>query len=275
MTASRRHLALAAGALAVALALASGAGAEAAVTPEQPVASAPSTAGTPAPQAMPGAPTAPGPGTRAMLSNEGTLTTWAHPVEEVSIRQHPVASSRTIAPTHLATEDGYPEVYLLLSSITDAQGRVWVLIRIPGRPNGRIGWVMQSALGEFQVTHWLLEISLSGRWLRAYYKSRLRFTAPVGVGKPSSPTPAGRFWIRELFRVASRSNPYWPYAMGTSDYSTLTDWPGGGVVGIHGDFGEPQLIPGDPSHGCVRLRDADIAWLGPRVPVGTPVHIIR
>ena len=51
-------------------------------------------------------------------------------------------------------------------------------------------------------------------------------------------------------------------------------WPGGGVVGIHGDLGEPQLIPGDPSHGCVRLRDSDIARLAPRLALGTPVHIV-
>ena len=27
------------------------------------------------------------------------------------------------------------------------------------------------------------------------------FRAPVGIGKASTPTPAGRFWIREKFRV--------------------------------------------------------------------------
>jgi len=45
-------------------------------------------------------------------------------------------------------------------------------------------------------------------------------------------------------------------------------------VGIHGDFGAPQLIPGDPSHGCVRMRAPDLAWLAPRVTLGTPVDIV-
>ncbi|MFL5575974.1 MAG: L,D-transpeptidase, partial [Gemmatimonadaceae bacterium] len=27
------------------------------------------------------------------------------------------------------------------------------------------------------------------------------------------------------------------------------------------------------THGCVRLRDADISWLYDNVPVGTPVYI--
>ena len=132
-----------------------------------------------------------------------------------------------------------------------------------------------AALGEFHVTHWQIVIALGARRLRAYYNGKLRFSAPVGIGKPSTPTPPGHFWIREIFKLASRSNPYWPYALGTSDYSTLTDWPGGGVVGIHGDFGEPQLIPGDPSHGCVRMHDGDLARLAPRLTLGTPVYIVR
>ena len=267
-----------AGVLAIvqALALAFGASAVAASTPERPGSGVtPSTVTPPSSQSTQGAPTPAAPATMVVLSDERTVTTWAHPVEEVRIRERPVANSRTIARTHLVTEDGFPEVYLLLSTSTDARGRVWVRVRVPGRPNGRIGWVPRSALGDFQVTHWLLVISLSARRLTAYYNGKLRLSAPVGVGKPSTPTPAGHFWIRERLKVTNRSDPYWPYALGTSDYSTLTEWPGGGVVGIHGDLGEPRVIPGDPSHGCVRMRNADIAWLAPRLQIGTPVHIIR
>jgi hypothetical protein len=272
MTASRRHLALAAGALALTQALAFGGAAKAASTPEQPAAgAAPPVASTPAPPPAP----VPAPVTSVVLSNERTATTWAHPVEEVSIRAHPTPGSRALGHTHLRTEDGFPEVYLLLSTFTDAQGRVWVRLRIPMRPNGRIGWLPRSALGEFNVTHWLLQISLSRRRLTAYYNGKLRRTAPIGVGKPSTPTPTGHFWIRERFKLASRTSPYWPYAIGTSAYSTLTDWPGGGVVGIHGDFGEPQTIPGAPSHGCVRMHAGDLVWLATRVQLGTPVHIVR
>jgi L,D-transpeptidase catalytic domain len=207
------------------------------------------------------------------LSNEWDLTTWAHPLEPVPIYVSPDAHARRIDHVRMETEDGFEEVYMLLASVVDAYGQEWVKLRIPGRPNGRTGWVVREALGGFHRTRWLIVISLHRRELTAYLAGRVRFRAPVGVGKPSTPTPRGRFWIRERFRLANRRNPYWPYALGTSDYSTLTDWPGGGVVGIHGDFGEPRLIPGDPSHGCVRMRDGDIAWLAPRITLGTPVHI--
>jgi hypothetical protein len=209
------------------------------------------------------------------LSNERTSTTWVHPVEEAKIHVRPEVGSRTIVRTHLLTEDGYPEVYLALAAHIDHKGQKWVRVRIPMRPNGRIGWVPAVDLGTFHVTHWHIVISLGARRLKAYLDGRLRFTVPVGVGKPSTPTPTGSFWIRERFRLANPAGPYGPWAFGTSAYSRLTDWPGGGVVGIHGDFGEPAAIPGDPSHGCVRMRDSDLARVAPRIQVGTPVRIVR
>jgi hypothetical protein len=254
------------------LVLAAGTGVAAASSEAAPGQSAPGPSAVTAPASE--TPPAPKP-TTVVLSNERTFSTWAHPVEDAPIRAQPQVGSRTLARTRLATEDGFPEVYLLLSSVTDSKGTEWIQVRIPGRPNGRTGWLTRESLGEFRVTHWLVEIVLHSRRLKAYYNGKLRFDAPVGVGKPSTPTPTGHFYVREIFKLSSRSNAYWPYAIGTSDYSTLTDWPGGGVVGIHGDLGEPRLIPGDPSHGCVRMRDSDIARLAPRLTLGTPVDVVR
>ena len=93
----------------------------------------------------------------------------------------------------------------------------------------------------------------------------------MGVGKSCTPTPAGKFWIRE--KLKGFGTVYGPLAFGTSAYSDeLTDWPGGGVVGIHGT-NQPNLIPGRPSHGCVRLKNAAILKLNRLMPLGTPVLI--
>ena len=99
------------------------------------------------------------------------------------------------------------------------------------------------------------------------------WSAPVGVGKPSTPTPTGLFWVREEFVLANQAF-YGPYAFGTSAYANVSDWPGGGVVGLHGTS-LPNLVPGHPSHGCVRLHNQDILWLAYHMPVGTPVSIIH
>ena len=95
---------------------------------------------------------------------------------------------------------------------------------------------------------------------------------PVGVGTADAPTPRGEFVIRN--RLTRYANAFYgPIALGTSARSaTLTDWPGGGYVGIHGT-NRPDLIPGDVSHGCIRLRNADIVRLARELPIGTPLTI--
>jgi hypothetical protein len=228
---------------------------------------------SPAPVVIAGAP-GPGPEAEVPLSNDSTFTTWAHPAEILPIYVHPNVHSREITRTHFETEDGFPEVYLLLDRRVDRKGHTWIKLRIPGRPNGRIGWVLREGLGGLHVTHWRVRINLVLRRLTAYYDGRRRFVAPVGVGKPSTPTPTGHFWIRERFKVQNPASPYYPWAIGTSAYSVLSDWPGGGIVGIHGPFGEPSQIPGDPSHGCVRMLPADLDRLAPMLTLGTPVDIV-
>jgi lipoprotein-anchoring transpeptidase ErfK/SrfK len=75
-----------------------------------------------------------------------------------------------------------------------------------------------------------------------------------------------------MFRVANSGGLYGPRAFGTSAYSRLSDWPGGGVIGIHGT-NEPYLIPGRPSHGCVRVPNKAINRLYRLMPIGTRVQI--
>ena len=208
-----------------------------------------------------------------VLSNETTFTRWAYVARIAPIYLRPSPSSPRLAWLHWLTEDSFPEVYLLLRAHWDAHGHEWVELRIPMRPNGRVGWVRRQDLASFNLIH--QELVVSRERLRMYLLSdgRLVWQAPVAVGKASTPTPAGRFWIREAFAVDDPQSGYWPYAFGTSDYSTLTDWPGGGVVGIHGPYYQPQGIPGRISHGCIRLRAGDDAWLAGHVGVGTPLLV--
>ena len=206
------------------------------------------------------------------LSNEQTLTRWAYAVAQGGAYSHPSSNARRVGTLRLRTEDGFPEVYLALTSAQDARGRTWVRLRLPQRPNGVTGWALRSSLGDFHVVHTKLVVNRRTLRVMLYVHGHPAFRARVGVGKPSTPTPAGSFWIREKFRVKG-SALYGARSMGTAAYSTtLTDWPGGGVVGLHGTS-EPGLIPGRPSHGCIRLRNRDIARLYRLTPVGTPLLI--
>jgi lipoprotein-anchoring transpeptidase ErfK/SrfK len=160
----------------------------------------------------------------------------------------------------------------VLRSRTDAEGGVWIEVRLPILPNGRIGWVQRRSLGGYETVNTHLFIDRGHLRAILYRGGRAVFTAPVGIGVDSSPTPAGEFMIRnELTRYA---NPFYgPVAFGTTARSAvLTDWPAGGFVGIHGTD-EPGLIPGRVSHGCIRMRNHDILRLAALMPVGTPLTI--
>ncbi len=160
----------------------------------------------------------------------------------------------------------------MLGTRTVAGGHLWVKVRLPVLPNGTTGWVRRLSLGAYQIVNTRLVVDRQRLLASLYRNGRLIFTAPVGVGTSSWPTPSGQFTVRsELTRYASPF--YGPVAFGTSARSTvLTDWPGRGFVGIHGT-NEPQLIPGRVSHGCIRMRNVDIVRLAALMPIGTPLTI--
>jgi L,D-transpeptidase catalytic domain len=229
-------------------------------------AGAPAQAQAPSP-AQPRPPASP---QRLRLSDETTFTRWANAATRAKVKARPAADARRVGRLRLLTEDGFPEVYVLLAARQDAEGVAWVRLRLPRRPNHVKGWVRRDDLGPFHLVHTRLVVSRAALSVTLYKHGKRRFRARVGMGAPSTPTPAGRFWIREKFHVSG--NPlYGTRAMGTAAYSNvLTDWPGGGVIGLHGTS-EPGLIPGRPSHGCIRLKNRDIERLYALTPIGTPL----
>ena len=207
------------------------------------------------------------------LSNERTFTRWAHPQTQARIRYVPRSSSRSFGRLRFQTEDREAEPYVVLRSRVDSHEQTWLKIRVPMRPNGRVGWVPREALGPLYLVRTRLVIDRRSLRATLFRRGRRIWVAPIGVGRPSTPTPAGRFYIRELLRGLGDGDTYGPWAFGTSAYSPgLTDWPGGGVIGIHGT-NKPELVPGRPSPGCVRVRNGPIRQLARLMPIGTPVEI--
>jgi lipoprotein-anchoring transpeptidase ErfK/SrfK len=64
-----------------------------------------------------------------------------------------------------------------------------------------------------------------------------------------------------------------PFVLVTSAYSKLSDWPGGGLAGIHGTD-QPGLLGQAVSHGCVRVSNAVALELERLAPLGTPVDLL-
>jgi hypothetical protein len=208
----------------------------------------------------------------SVLSNFRTLSRWAYPQAAATAHVSPSARARVVGRLHFLTEDGQEEVYLALRSDT-AGGSSWIQVALPGRPNGAVGWVPADALGELHSVRDYLRVNREALRATFFRDGHAIWSAQIGVGRPALPTPAGHFYVREKLRAIGGAF-YGPFALGTSAYAPhLTDWPGGGVIGIHGTD-QPQLIPGRPSHGCIRIRNADIARLWQLIRLGTPIEIM-
>ena len=206
------------------------------------------------------------------LSNETTITRFAHVNTQSRILSAPRRGARTVGRLRYRTEDGPPELYLLLEHRIDSRERDWVKLRVPGRPNGRVGWVRREALGPLHVVRTQLVVNRKTLRATLYKAGRKIWSSRVGIGKSGTPTPAGRYWIRTRLKNFGGSPIYGPWAFGTAAYSRLSDWPGGGVVGIHGT-NAPGLLPGRVSHGCIRVPNWNILKLKELMPVGTPIWI--
>lgn len=235
------------------------------------LASAAAASALPAPPVAPIPPVSPPTASAdVVLSNETTSTTWVTADYARPVFAQPSTHSRRVTRLRFVTSDGFLQSYIALRERHTVSGD-WVQLRLPMRPNGLTGWVSRGALDTFNMVHTQLVLDRAQRRLTLFRDGTQVLSAPIGIGKPSTPTPPGHFWITEKFAVHN-SPVYGPYAFGTSDYSVLTDWPGGGVIGLHGT-NEPQLVPGTPSHGCVRLHNGDVRRLSRLVPLGTPLLI--
>lgn len=175
--------------------------------------------------------------------------------------QRPITGERTTLPVIARRKRG---------------SRRWLRVRLPGRPNGHTGWI-RAAGTRLSVIRWHIVVSTGARRAWIYFAGHLKRTWLVVVGTPSSPTPAGQFFVEENIQEPS-SFPGSPYALATSARSTVyTQFDGGpGQVALHGMGGGLAATPGTAaSHGCVRFTNPEITWLAARIPPGTPITINR
>lgn len=207
-----------------------------------------------------------------VLSTPGEVSRYAFTLRKAIARRAPDPKAKAIARLRLKTQDGTDELLMVLERTHDAAGRPWLRVRLPILPNNSTGWVPEEAMGRLRRTRsWLI---VDRRRLRATLirAGRVRFRARIGIGKSHWPTPKGEYYVRD--RLSGFTNPiYGPLAFGLNARSdVLTDWPGGGFIGIHGT-NEPHLLPGRVSHGCIRMRNRDIRRLDRLMPVGSPVTV--
>jgi lipoprotein-anchoring transpeptidase ErfK/SrfK len=187
---------------------------------------------------------------------------------ELTIFSGPRTGKRTLTLTNPTLAHGS------LTLLVKKQQGSWIQTYLPSRPNGSLGWVRRDAVRLLTDT-WKVVVRLRSHRLVVTRADQVIRTFPVAVGKPSTPTPVGHFFITELLKQPDPGGAYGPYAFGTSAYSDVLMQfgnGGNGQIGIHGTD-EPWVIGTSASHGCVRLYNRDIVWLSHHIPLGTLVRI--
>jgi hypothetical protein len=176
-------------------------------------------------------------------------------------RSRPITGGRTVLPVigHTVSKRGVP----------------WLRVLVPGRPNGRKGWIAKRGT-VLTTTAWHLVVRTSLRRVLVYRRGRLVRSYGAVVGKPSTPTPHGRFFVEESVRMLPGSVGG-PFALALSARSNVLQEFGGGPgqIALHGVANLGGTPGTAASHGCIRLPNRHITWLAARITPGVPTTITR
>ena len=151
----------------------------------------------------------------------------------------------------------------------------WLGVTEAGVGNNRIVWVnARSGRLRYSRTRLEVDVELSTRTLVIRRDGHVIRRLSVGVGRPGSPTPTGRFSVTDKLNGHAYSAFYGCciLALSATQPSLPAGWTGGNRIAIHGtpsssDFGRAV------SAGCVHASDSDLWYLMRTLPLGTPVVI--
>jgi lipoprotein-anchoring transpeptidase ErfK/SrfK len=163
----------------------------------------------------------------------------------------------------------------VIGRATDRKGARWLHVRMPDRPNNATGWIPASRTRSIRL-RWRIVVDLSQRTATTYRRGRAVRRDRVVIGKRSTPTPLGHFFVIDQVRLTT----WWArgtIALMTSAYSDVfqVTREDPGEIGLHsvGVLSDP--LGSAASHGCVRFDARAIGWLVKRIPNGTPLDIKR
>jgi hypothetical protein len=152
----------------------------------------------------------------------------------------------------------------------------WLRIMMPERPNGLTAWVRADQVTRGSST-WRVVLTLSETRVRVYNEGYEVWSAAVGIGKDSTRTPTGSYFVAVVEKPGPKG--YGPVVVNTNAHSEdIVSWQGSGdaITAFHGPFGSEELIRaggGKVSNGCLRMLPEDqVKFDG--IPLGTPVDIV-
>jgi hypothetical protein len=180
-------------------------------------------------------------------------------------------------PTGWAFTNPTPFKSPLVVAVTKDEGD-WLEVEVAARPNSQHGWVRASDV-EVSESAFRMELTLSDFTLRVFQGDELFVETTVVIGRDTSPTPVGRFFLGEVLSaqqagVGGPNGAYGPFILATSAYSETLDLFDGGlpVIAFHGT-NQPDLIGTKASNGCVRMPNEVVTQLAENLPAGTVITV--
>jgi lipoprotein-anchoring transpeptidase ErfK/SrfK len=226
--------------------------------------------------------------TLAVVSGSGTLPPNASArkpvikaVQELAILARPHRATSMLGP-HPSRVTAVPAsrpitgartTLPVIAHATSPDGTPWLRVMLPGRPNGSKGWIAQHGTVT-ATTDWQISVKTARPRVVVYRSGhRVRSFGAV-VGKPSTPTPHGQFFVEESVQMP-RGSAGAPFALALSARSNVfQEFEGGpGQIAMHGIANLGGTMGTAVSHGCIRLSNRNVTWLAARVPPGTVVTI--
>lgn len=170
---------------------------------------------------------------------------------------------------------GRPAVLLVTGRRRDRQGRRWVRVLVPLRPNGSAGWVPERYV-RLGVTPLRIVVRRRARRLEVWRGRRLVHRWRAGVGRVATPTPLGTFAVQDPVRTLPAWRPvYGAHTITLTAYSAaLEQFMGGdGLIAIHGG-GAAARVGRAASNGCIVLAPRPLRVLARLAAPGTPVRVL-
>lgn len=191
---------------------------------------------------------------------------------------YPVAARNAPSPrarvkqkvVHYTAYSRRKQTLMVTGSFTEKNGRKWIRVHLPIRPNGSQGWVPADAV-RLSTTGVRIHISIRRRVLEVWRDGVRTQTIKVAVGAPNTPTTTGLFAVAD---PVSSSGHLGPKIIVLTAYSRVyKEFMGGpGVHAIHG-WGDSSAFGRAVSNGCIRMDRSTVARLAKIVKPGTPVMI--
>jgi hypothetical protein len=161
-----------------------------------------------------------------------------------------------------------------LGVVATRHGR-WLAVTEAGVDRNTIVWVDARAGGlRYARTQLELDVDLSSRTLAVRRGRSVVRRTSIGVGRPGSPTPPGRFAVTDKLNGSAYGAAYGCciLALSAIQPNLPAGWSGGNRIAIHGTL-SPSDFGRAVSAGCVHASEADLRYLMRTVPLGTPVVI--